>query len=206
MSAQIAYINTPHSASIRRRTQQPDKFSHYSIKAFRRVYTVLAIGAIMEFFGHGMWAVRGKEMMVQLVTNTFDNMLGVSVGTALATNLVRSIGGLDVVISMVMAIALLGFLLGRGILYRLAFSRLLIGMYAWAAFWGFLTAASRITAAGGLFPYVLNLIERGPNFLLPTTLLVLTVYLRRHELTKTVERTKPSNSFPMLVSVHSSAR
>ncbi len=159
----------------------------------------------MEFFGHGMWAVRGKEMMVQLVTNSFNNMLGFDLGITAATYMVKSIGFFDVAISMIMAIAVFGLVRGSGRLYRLAFSRPVIALYAWGAFWGLLTAASRITAAGSLFPDVLNLIERGPNFLLPTTVLLLTIYLRRNEMRNRDERPVRSTDLTLIAQPRFSA-
>ena len=149
--------------------------------AFRRVYVILGIAAITSFFGHAMWAVRGKDSFVELVTGSFDNVLGVSVGTSTATDLVKAIGYWDIGLSVVMAVAVIGFLQRSGPLRRFALSPLMIGVWVWAIFWGFATGASRMSGAGVWYPELWDLVERGPNFLVPAALLVMTLFVRRQE-------------------------
>jgi hypothetical protein len=148
---------------------------------FRRVYVVLGIATIASFFGHAMWAVRGKDSFVELVTGSFDNLLGISVGTSTATNMVKAIGYWDIALSVVMAVAVIGFLQKSGPLRRFAYSPIMLGVWGWAILWSFATAASRMSGAGLWYPEVWDLVERGPNFLVPTALLVMTLFLRRQE-------------------------
>ena len=149
--------------------------------AFRRVYVILGIAAITSFFGHAMWAVRGKDSFVELVTGSFDNVLGVSVGTSTATDLVKAIGYWDIGLSVVMGVAVIGFLQKSGPLRRFALSPLMIGVWVWAIFWGFTTGASRMSGAGVWYPELWDLVERGPNFLVPAAILVMTLFVRRQE-------------------------
>lgn len=151
---------------------------------FRRVYVLLGLAAIATFFGHAMWAVRGKDSFVELVTGSFDNLFGVTVGTDTATTMVKAIGGVDIFLSVLMAVALVGFLSQNGALRRFALSPVMIGVWSWAILWGFTTGASRMSGAGVWYPEVWDLVERGPNFLVPAALLVMTLFLRRHETIK----------------------
>lgn len=151
---------------------------------FRRVYVILSLAAITSFFGHAMWAVRGKDKFVELVTGSFDHLLGVTVGTGTATNMVKAIGYWDIALSVLMAVALVGFLSSGGALRRFALSPVMIGVYTWAIFWGFATGASRMSGAGVWYPEVWDLVERGPNFLVPAALLVMTLFVRRQETLK----------------------
>jgi hypothetical protein len=161
---------------------------------FRRVYILLSLGAITAFFGHAMWAVRGKESFVELVTGSFDNALGISVGTSSAESIVRTIGWIDVGISIALALALVGFIARRGALYRFAASPVVIGLYAWGAIWGFTTAASRMTGAGLFYPEIWDLVERGPNFVLPAALVLMSVELRHRQQNEVSARTQVTPS------------
>jgi len=144
----------------------------------RFVYTLLSIGAIGAFFGHGMWAIDGKDSFVKLLTGSFDNVLGVTVATDTATTWVKGIGWFDIAISVVLLAMLVGNIQARGRLYELAYSPVALVIYGWGALWGFATAASRVTAAGEFLPEVWDLVERAPNFMLPAALVYL-VYQHR---------------------------
>ena len=148
------------------------------MKRNRILYALLSIGAIGTFFGHGMWAVDGKDSFVALFTGSFDNVLGVEVATGTATSWVRGIGWLDLAVSVAMALTLVGVLLGKGALHRFAYSPIALAIYAWAVVWGFATAASRVTAAGEFYPEIWDLVERAPNFMLPAALIYL-IYQHR---------------------------
>jgi len=139
----------------------------------RTLYTVLSIGAIGAFLGHGAFAVMAKEGFITLFKGSFDNVLGVTVSTGTAEGWVRAIGYFDLAVTAVLVGMLIGNITQRGTLYKLAYSNVAIALYAWAAFWGFVTAASRMTAVGQLFPEFWDLVERAPNFMLPTALILL---------------------------------
>jgi hypothetical protein len=151
---------------------------------FRRVYLLLGLAAIATFFGHGMWAVRGKDSFVELVTGSFDHVFGVTVGTGTATTIVNAIGGFDIFLSVLMGLALVGFMSREGALRRFALSPVMIAVWSWAILWGLATGASRMTGAGVWYPEVWDLVERGPNILVPAALLVMTLFLRRQETIK----------------------
>ena len=155
---------------------------------FRRVYIVLGIGAITAFFGHAMWAVRGKSSFVDLVTGSFDNVFGITVGADSAETAVRAIGWVDVGVSVLMTVALVGFIVRTGILARFAASPVAIALWSWGVIWGFTTAAARMTGAGVVHPEVWDLVERGPNFLLPAALVLMTLKLRGMQRAERPER------------------
>ena len=46
------------------------------MKRNRILCSLLSIGAIGAFFGHGMWAIDGKESFVKLFAGSFDHVLG----------------------------------------------------------------------------------------------------------------------------------
>jgi hypothetical protein len=140
------------------------------------LYTLLGIGALGAFLGHGAWAVQGKASFVTLLTGSFDHVLGVTVSNDTGEAWVRGIGWFDLAVSVVIAALVVGAYTQRGKLYDLAYSRLAIVLFSWAAFWGFVTAASRITAVGTWFPEFWDLVERAPNFMLPLAL----IYVIRH--------------------------
>jgi len=144
----------------------------------RFVYTLLSIGAIGAFFGHGMWAIDGKDSFVKLFTGSFDNVLGITVATDTATTWVKGIGWFDIAVSVVLLAMLIGNIQAKGKLYELAYSPVALVIYGWGALWGFATAASRVTAAGEFLPEFWDLVERAPNFMLPAALVYL-VYQHR---------------------------
>jgi hypothetical protein len=150
------------------------------MKRNRVMYTLLAIGLIGGFFGHGMWAVDSKDTFIQLFTGSFDHVLGVTVSNGTATNWVNAIGWVDVCITAVIVVMLIGNLMAKGSLYEFAYSKVALGIFAWGAFWGFVTAASRVTAAGQFYPEVWDFVERAPNFMLPAALFYL-VYQHRQD-------------------------
>jgi hypothetical protein len=148
------------------------------MKRNRVVYALLSVGLIGAFFGHGMWAVDGKDSFVELFAGTFDNVFGVTVSTAAATSWVQVIGWVDIAITVVLVVMFIGNLRARGALYEFAYSKAALVIYAWGAVWGFLTAGARVTAAGEFYPEVWDVVERAPNFLLPVALVYL-VYQHR---------------------------
>lgn len=143
------------------------------MKRNKSLYTVLAIGAIGEFVGHAAWAVTAKDTFVKLLTGSLDHALGVTMSTSTGETVVRAIGFFDFGIALVLVAMLIGNITWRGILYRLAYSSTAMVLYSWAAIWGFVTAASRVTAVGVLFPAFWDLVERAPNFMLPAALVLL---------------------------------
>ena len=165
------------------------------MKRNRTLYALLSIGAIGAFFGHGMWAVDGKDSFVKLFTGSFDHVLGVTVATDTATTWVKGIGWFDLAVSAAMALMLVGVILGRGALYRFAYSPAALAIYGWGAVWGFATAASRVTAVGQFYPEVWDVVERAPNFMLPAALIWL-VYQHRLDHRPTTTTAESIRSMP----------
>ena len=132
-----------------------------------------------------MWAVAEKNpKFVDLLTGSLQNVLGINVSEANAANWVQAIGVVDVTLAILLVAAIIGLFATNGGLKRLATSKLLVYIYAWGVFWGFVTAASRITAAGVFYPEIWDLVERGPNFLLPLVGLLVVLRLRSSALMK----------------------
>lgn len=167
------------------------------MKRNRILYSLLSIGVIGAFFGHGMWAIDGKDSFVKLFTGSFDHVLGVDVATGTATNWVKGIGWFDLIVAAVMTLMLIGVILGRGVLYRLAYSPVALVIYGWGALWGFATAASRVTAVGDFYPEVWDVVERAPNFMLPAALIWL-VYQHRLDHRPTTTTAEAAHASPQL--------
>lgn len=144
----------------------------------RTLYTIMSLGVIGTFIGHGMWAVRGEDKFVALLTGSLDHVFGVSMSTGTATPIIRTIGAVDLAVAAAMVVLLVG-LYTRGRLGKLAYSPLAIGLYGWAVFWGFTTAVSRITADGAFYPAVWDFVERAGNYFLPAALLYVIISARR---------------------------
>lgn len=149
------------------------------MKRNRMLYTLLGIGALGAFFGHGMWAVQAKDSFVKLFTGSFDHVLGVTVANGTAEAWVRGIGWFDLVVSIAILATVVGAYRQRGALYDFAYSKVAVAIYAWAAFWGFVTAFARMTAVGEFLPEFWDLVERAPNFMLPIALIYVITHHRQ---------------------------
>lgn len=144
----------------------------------RVVYALLVVGGIGMFLGHGVLAFLGQPSFIELITGSFDRVLKLSVSKETATVWLDVIGSVDLGIAALMLLMLVGDIRGTGALYRFAYSRTALVVYCWAALWGFVTAGSRVTAVGELFPELWDVLERAPNFMLPAALAYL-VYRHR---------------------------
>ena len=165
------------------------------MKRNRIIYALLTVGAIGAFLGHGMFAVDSKDSFIKLFTGSFDHVLGVTVSTETATTWVNAIGWLDIGVAVVLTAMLVGSLRGRGRLYELAYSPIALVIYGWATLWGFVTAASRMTAVGQFLPEVWDLVERAPNFMLPAALMYL-IYQHRLDHSRTKATTESIEKVP----------
>lgn len=140
---------------------------------------VFAAGAnIFNFVGHGGWAVSGKMDFAKLITGSLESTFNIAVPIEAALGWVRSIGFVDLSIATVMLLALIGVWNGRGLLVRLARSRVMVLIFAWGIFWGLATAFSRVSAHGYETLYLLDFIERGGNYFGAAIGLYLTLLLR----------------------------
>lgn len=145
----------------------------------RMIYTLLSLGLIGGFFGHGMWAATlDNDKFPELFKGSVDNVLGVTVSQGTAETWVQVIGFADIAITAVLVLMLIGNILGRGALFEFAYSRAALVLLAWGVLWGFVTAASRVTAPGEFYPEVWDIVERAPNFMLPAAMIYL-VYQHR---------------------------
>lgn len=147
----------------------------------KALYVILGIGAFGTFLGHGMWAVRGKESFVGLLTGSLKNIFGINMSAGTGKTWVQVIGSVDLVIAAAIALLVVGALRERGSLYTAAYSRLAIGIAGWGVFWGFLTALSRVTAAETWYPEFWDWVERAPNWMLPAALVYVIVRHRTVE-------------------------
>jgi len=145
----------------------------------RNIYTLLSIGIIGGFLGHGMFAATlQNEKFLALFSGSFKNVLGVTVSPETTENWVQFIGFADLTVVAVLVAMLIGNVRAKGRLYEFAYSKAALVLYAWGALWGLVTAVSRVTAAGQFNPEVWDVVERTPNFMLPAALVYL-VYQHR---------------------------
>ncbi|HET7487814.1 MAG TPA: hypothetical protein VFJ85_07790 [Acidimicrobiales bacterium] len=135
------------------------------IREHKVLYVILGLGAALTFFGHAMWAVRGKDTFVKLLTGTLDKV-GITMSAGTGENWVKGIGLFDIVVALVMGVLIIGAWRERGRLYRLAYSPFAMVVFGWGAAWGFLTALSRVTSASTWYPEVWDWVERAPNFMI----------------------------------------
>ena len=156
-----------------------------SYRTLKRVYLILAGAAFLMFFGHGAWAAfENAEKFRGLASDSLNNLFGTSTNLqdwAISTA-VRTAGWTDITLSLVIVVFAIGVCRGHGALARIAASRFAIAIFAWGAFYGFVNAvfhAGLVTAAGSFYPNVWDVVERGPNFLVPAALVYLTYILRR---------------------------
>jgi hypothetical protein len=132
------------------------------------LYSILGSGVALAFLGHGILGAKGQASFVELVTGTYDKLLGGSMSESTATTWVNVIGWLDIALAIVFAALVIAAIAQKAI----AYSPVAIGLFAWAAIWGFLTALSRFTAVlDGA--EVWDVVERGPNYLAPAGLVYL---------------------------------
>jgi len=151
------------------------------MKRNRVLYSLLSIGVIGAFFGHGMFAATlTNDKFLTLFSGSFDNVLGVTVSESTTETWVRIIGFADLGVVSALVVMLAGVLLGRGALYRLAYSPFALALYSWGAFWGFVTAVARVTGAGQFYPEIWDIVERTPNFMLPAAVVYL-IYQHRQD-------------------------
>lgn len=151
------------------------------IKEHKALYVLLGVGAVASFFGHGMWAVRAKDTFVKLLTGSLDNVFGYTMSADTGEAWVRAIGVFDIIVAAAITLLIVGAVLERGVLYRLAYSTAAIGLFTWSAAWGFLTAFARMTGPGAFYPEVWDWVERAPNFVVPAALIYVVVRHRHLE-------------------------
>jgi hypothetical protein len=84
------------------------------------IYTVLSIGLIGTFLGHGMFAATlENDKFPELFKGTFDNVLGVTVSQGTAETWVQVIGFADIalvavlVLMLIMPLRMLGMWIGQ---------------------------------------------------------------------------------------------
>lgn len=106
---------------------------------------VLRIAVAGEFFGHGVFALQGKQTWIAW----FDKLFGIEAG--LAAQLLLLIGVMDVIVALI-------------VLFRPVNIVLL-----WAAFWGFATALVRPIVGESFWDFI----ERWANWGAPLALLML---------------------------------
>lgn len=146
----------------------------YRSKTTTILYGILGTGVALAFLGHGVLGAKGDETFLELVDGSYDKLLGGSMSQDTAVGIVNAIGWIDITLFVVFAGLVYAAIAGK----RIAYSTPAMALFGWAALWGFLTAASRFTAElNG--KEVWDVIERGPNFLLPAGLVYLIYHVRK---------------------------
>jgi hypothetical protein len=140
------------------------------------LYSLIGTAVALGFFGHGVLGAKGEEKFVDLVTGSYDKLLGGSMSTDTATSIVNVIGWIDIALAAAFVVLVIGAIRREAF----AFSPVAMGLFAWAATWGFVTALSRFTAVlNGA--EVWDVVERGPNYLAPAALVYLIYRARKVE-------------------------
>jgi hypothetical protein len=153
------------------------------------LYSILGSGVALAFLGHGVLGAKAEPKFIDLVTGNYDKVLGGTMSHSTAVGFVNAIGYIDIALAIVFAGLVIGAIAGKGF----AFSAPVMYLFGWAAIWGFLTALSRFTAVMN-GKEVWDVIERGPNYLLPAGLVYLVYRIRKAERAET--RAEPILEMP----------
>jgi len=105
-----------------------------SLKAINRIDWMLRIAAALTFAAHGWKAYKLYPTYVDYILAAGWNLLGVDLAQSSAEHLLRWIGVLDIIVAVLIVVT-------RWQVVAL-----------WMAFWGFVTAGSRIVDAMGIGP------------------------------------------------------
>jgi hypothetical protein len=166
----------------------------YRSKSTTILYAILGTGVVLAFLGHGVLGAKGQETFLELVTGTYDKLLGGSMSNDTAVGIVNAIGWLDITLSVVFAGLVYAAIAGK----KLAYSTPAMALFGWATVWGFLTALSRFTAElNG--KEIWDVIERGPNFLLPAAVVYLIYQVRRDRPGTSVRAPDPAQREPAIL-------
>jgi hypothetical protein len=157
----------------------------------KTVYAILGAAVGLGFLGHGILGTKTKESFVELVTGTYDNVLGGTMSVSTAETWVNIIGWLDIGLAVAFFGLAYAAFSGRD---NIAYSPIALGLFGWAIIWGFLTALSRYTAEDFAGIAIWDVVERGPNYLAPAALVYL-IYRQMHA-TETAEKAKPTKAVP----------
>lgn len=99
-------------------------------KLYRKLAAVAGFGTALTFLGHGMWAAAEKNpKFVDLLTGSFQHVLGITMNKTTATNWVQFIGIVDITLAVILTAATIGLFVSGGGLRRLATSKLLMDAY-----------------------------------------------------------------------------
>jgi len=131
------------------------------------IYGILGSGIALAFLGHGVLGTKSKDSFIELVTGTYDHVLGGTMSASTAQDWVNFVGWLDIGLAMVFAGFVLAVLTGRD---SIAYSPVAMYLFGWAMLWGFLTALSRYTASDFAGIAIWDVVERGPNYLAPAAM------------------------------------
>jgi len=154
----------------------------YRSKTTTILYALLGTGVSLAFLGHGVLGAKAQDTFLELATGSYDKLLGGSMSQDTAVAIVNTIGWIDIALSVVFAGLVYAAIAGK----KIAYSTPAMVLFGWAAFWGFVTALSRFTAElNG--KEVWDVIERGPNFLLPAALVYLIYQVRKDRPEVTIE-------------------
>lgn len=138
------------------------------------LYALGGTGVALMFLGHGILGLKSTDTFIGLVQGNYDKVLGGSMSTDAATTIVNVIGGVDVALAVLFLALVVAALRGS----EIAYSPLAMGLFGWAAAWGFLTALSRFTAVMN-GAEIWDFVERGANYLLPAALVYLVYQVRK---------------------------
>lgn len=153
--------------------------SHES-RVTKILYGIFGTGVMLAFLGHGVLGAKGKESFIELVTGSYSEVLGGTMSASTAETYVNVIGWVDIALAAVILTLVYAAIREHPI----AYSRVALGVFGWAAVWGFLTALSRFTA-GFEGIAIWDVVERGPNYLLPAGIVYIVYKVRQERMPRT---------------------
>ncbi|MEX2428179.1 MAG: hypothetical protein WD577_08035 [Bacteroidales bacterium] len=135
---------------------------------------LLRLGLVFVFFSHGLESFWGNPQFIDFLIGTSWNLFNVRIPEAMVTQILKVIGLVDIAVAAALLIRP-----WRAVLW-------------WMAFWGLLTAFSRITTLGWGAYY--EVLLRASHVLVPLAFLEINKYWHAHSENKGKEIPTPNGS------------
>jgi len=153
---------------------------------------ILRIATATVFFAHGMYCIMEHPGFADLIIGTTRNLFGISIAEATALTAMKVIGIVDIILALALILLPHPAFLPKRLFPPLPANnpirrRIMPAILIWCAFWGLITAISRITAIGfkeGRSEYF-EILIRASHVLAPLALLYLFITQWRADDAKT---------------------
>lgn len=98
----------------------------YRSRTSTLLYAILGTGVALAFLGHGVLGAKAQDTFLDLVTGSYDKLLGGTMSHDTAVGIVNAIGWIDVALFVVSAGLVYAAIAGK----RIAYSRLATALFA----------------------------------------------------------------------------